>query len=114
MQSAAAIDEIITFEAGPSADDVISIIINITDDLVALEATESYIATLEVLGTPASRIEIGEFPTTNVSVLDDDGRLLAQSIPKPLMLLPTRLTVLLHSTLGLRLFAGTNFSRFRK
>ena len=78
MQSAAAIDEIIIFEAGPSADDVISIEINITDDLVALEATESYIATLEILGTPASRIQIGQFPTTNVSVLDDDGRLLAQ------------------------------------
>ena len=77
MQSAAAIDEIIIFEAGPSADDVISIVINITDDLVALEATESYIATLEILGTPASRIEIGQFPTTNVSVLDDDGRFLA-------------------------------------
>ena len=73
MQSAEAIDEIIIFEAGPSAPDVISIVINITDDFVALEATESYIATLEILGTPASRIEIGQFPTTNVSVLDDDG-----------------------------------------
>ena len=89
MQSAAAIDEIITFEAGPSAPDVISIVINITDDLVALEATESYIATLEILGTPASRIEIGQlpthFPTTNVSVLDDDGRLLAQFVPMQIL-----------------------------
>ena len=87
MRSAEPIDEIIIFEAGPSAADVISIIINITDDSVALEATESYIATLEILGTPASRIQIGQFPTTNVSVLDDDGRLLAQYVPRSPLLL---------------------------
>ncbi len=56
---------------------MINVVINITDDLVALEATESYIATLEILGTPASRIAIGEFPMTTVSVLDDDGKSLA-------------------------------------
>jgi hypothetical protein len=77
VRSAATLNDIITFEAGAGAADVINVVINITDDLVALEATESYIATLEILGTPASRIAIGEFPMTTVSVLDDDGKLLA-------------------------------------
>ena len=56
---------------------MIDVFIDLTDDLVALEATESYIATLEVLGTPSSRIVIGEFPMTNISVLDDDRKSLA-------------------------------------
>ena len=58
---------------------------------MALEATENYIATLEILGTPASQIEIGEYCTTIVSVLDDDGRLLTHYVPRSPEDLPTRL-----------------------
>ena len=78
-RSADAIDRTLTFEAGPSAPNVIDVMINITDDFVALEAIESYVATLEILGTPDSRIEIGQYPTTTISVLDDDRKLLAHS-----------------------------------
>ena len=61
--------------AGPSAPNVIDIMIAITDDLVALEATESYVASLEIVGTPPN-VEIGQFPTTIVEVLDNDRKLL--------------------------------------
>ena len=87
-RSAAAIDEIITFEAGPSAPNVIDVEISITDDLVALEATESYVATLEIVGSPDSQIEIGRFPTTTVSVLDDDRKLLAYTLLHDASLVP--------------------------
>ena len=79
-RSAEPLDQIITFEAGPSAPNVIDVVINITDDLVALEATESYVATLEIVGTPDSQIQIGRFPMTTVSVLDDDRKLLAYTL----------------------------------
>lgn len=75
--SAGILNDILTFEAGPSALNVIDVSINITDDFVALEAIESYVASLEILGTPNSRIEIGTYPTTTISVLDDDRKLLA-------------------------------------
>ena len=72
--SLATVDEIITFSAGPAAPNVIQIRINITDDLVALEATESYVTSLQILGSPAN-VEIGLHPTTLVDVLDNDRKL---------------------------------------
>lgn len=65
----------VTFDAGPAAPNVRDVFFDLTDDLVALEATESFVATLEILGTPSSRIEIRDFPTTTISVLDDDRKL---------------------------------------
>ena len=70
-QSAAAVDVVITFDAGPSAPNVINIPITITDDDVTLEALESYEVTLEIIG-PAPNVLIGVHPTTTVNVEDDD------------------------------------------
>ena len=74
-RSAEFIDRIIMFEAGPSAPNVIDVVIDITDDFMALEANESYVASLEIVGNSNSQIEIGRFPVTTVSVLDDDRKL---------------------------------------
>ena len=74
--SAAVLNEILTFEAGPSAPNVLNVQITITDDLVALEAIESYVASLEILGTPDNVI-IGQHHKTTVSVHDDDCKSLA-------------------------------------
>ena len=57
--------------AGPSAPNVISIDINITDDLVTLEATESYDVSLRIVGSPPN-VVIGRHEITTVYVLDDD------------------------------------------
>ena len=67
------VDQTITFMAGPDAPNVIQIRINITDDLVALEATESYVTSLQILRSPAN-IEIGQHLTTLVDVLDNDRK----------------------------------------
>ena len=56
---------------------MIDVEIAITDDLVALEANESYEATLEILGTP-DNVVIGQNMTT-VLVIDDDRKSLADN-----------------------------------
>lgn len=73
VQSAASVDTVITFLAGQTAPDVINIPINITDDDVALEAIESYVASLEII-QPAPNVLIGAHPTTSVNVLDEDRK----------------------------------------
>ena len=71
-RSAAALRNVtVTFMAGPSAPNVISIDINITDDLVTLEATESYDVSLRIVGSPPN-VVIGRHEITTVNVLDDD------------------------------------------
>ena len=87
-RSAEPINRIIMFEAGPSAPNVIDVVIDITDDLVALKATESYVASLEIVGNSNSQIEIGRFPVTTVSVLDDDRKLLAYTLLHDASLVP--------------------------
>ena len=72
-RSAAAIDKIITFEEGPSASNVTDIMISIADDRVALEANESYVTTLQILGTP-DNVVLGQHSTATVMVLDDDRK----------------------------------------
>ena len=63
----------ITFQAGPSAPNVIDINIDITDDLVALEDTETYDVHLRIVGF-APNVEIGRHEITTVNVFDDDGK----------------------------------------
>ena len=72
--SLATVDEIITFSAGPAAPNVIQVRINITDDLVALEVTEEYVTSLQILGSPAN-VEIGQHPMTLVDMLDNERKL---------------------------------------
>ena len=71
QQSATAMNQIITFDAGPSAQDVIAISINITNDDIALEAIESYVVNLEIVGSPTN-VVIGRHEVTTVNVLDED------------------------------------------
>ena len=77
-RSVAAINQIITFEAGSSASNVIDIMISIVDDRVALEANESYVATLQILGTP-DNIVLGQYSTATLEVLDDDRKSLVDN-----------------------------------
>ena len=76
--SAAAIDQIITFEAGSSASNVTDIMIGIADDRVALEANESYVATLQIVGTP-DNVVLGQYSTAILEVLDDDRKSLVDN-----------------------------------
>ena len=72
-RSTAAIDQNITFEAGSSASNVTNIMINISDDFVALEANETFVVTLEILGTP-DNVVLGQYRTATVIVIDDDRK----------------------------------------
>lgn len=74
QQSAAALDEIITFMAGPSAPDVIAVQIPLTNDEVSLEVTEEYDVNLQIIGSPPN-VVIGTHPVTTVNVLDEDRKL---------------------------------------
>ena len=64
----------VTFEAGPDADNSITVQFTLTDDDVALEAIESYIGSLDIVGNPEGVI-LGMIDTTIVNVRDDDGEL---------------------------------------
>ena len=75
-QSATALHQIITFNAGLVAPSVIDILIPITDDSVALEVIESYVASLEIIGSP-SHVVLGDQDTTTVNVLDEDCKFTA-------------------------------------
>ena len=72
-RSTAAIDQNIMFEAGPSASNVTNITISIFDDSVALEANETFKATLEILGTP-DNVALGQYREATVIVIDDDRK----------------------------------------
>ena len=72
--SADGINEILTFGAGADAPNRSDIVFNITDDDIALEAVERYIALLEVL--PGSLgVQVGDPSETSVAILDDDSTL---------------------------------------
>ena len=71
--SAAAINEVITFRAGPEVPNTISVTFHLTDDDVALEEVERYFASLSVEDS-ASGVLIVEPEMTQINVLDDDGR----------------------------------------
>ena len=73
QQSAAAVDQIITFKAGSSAVDAIAIQIPITDDDIALEIIESYDVNLEIVGS-LPNVVIGRHEMTIVNVLDEDRK----------------------------------------
>ena len=62
----------VTFEAGPDADNSIIVEFTLTDDDIALEAIESYVGTLDTVGNPEG-VTIGMIATTTVNVEDDDG-----------------------------------------
>lgn len=71
-QSAAGIDQVVTFGAGPDAPNSISITFDLTDDDVALEAVERYVASLSVVD-PSSGVRVVQPSVTTINVLDDDG-----------------------------------------
>ena len=71
-QSAAGIDQVVTFGAGPDAPNTISIMFNLTDDDVALEAIERYVASLSVVDS-SSGVIVTQPSVTTINVLDDDG-----------------------------------------
>ena len=71
-RSADGINEIITFEAGPDAPDIIRVNFTLTDDNVALEDIERYVVNLFLPDSPAG-VLIVEPDTTRIEVLDDDG-----------------------------------------
>ena len=73
-------DQTIQFGAGPSAQDVLSIQIPLTDDDIALEAIERYDVNLEIVGSPTN-IVIGRHEMTTVNVLDNDGKFLCTVRP---------------------------------
>ena len=71
-RSAAGINEIITFPAGPDGPNTIRVSFNLTDDDVALEDIESYVVDLTV--QPSSPgVTVEEPERTRINVLDDDG-----------------------------------------
>ena len=69
--SAAAVNEVIEFQAGAAAPDTITISFEINNDEVALEDVERYIAQLNLEGS--SNAVIVEPQTTEINILDDDG-----------------------------------------
>ncbi len=73
--SASGFDEVVTFEAGSDADNSITVQFTLTDDEVALEAIESYIGSLDIVGNPEG-VTLGMIDTTTVNVQDDDGELI--------------------------------------
>ena len=70
--SAPAIDETITFGIGDVPPDSIRISLTLTDDQVALEAVETYTASLEII-TGTNIIVLGAPEETLINVIDDDG-----------------------------------------
>ena len=69
--SAAGINTVVTFEAGPSAPNSIAIRFNITDDDVVLEPVEHYLATLTV--DMSTGVRVIQPDATTVNILDNDG-----------------------------------------
>ena len=63
----------ITFGAGPSAQNVTSVQINITNDEIALEAIERYDINLEIVGS-ITNVVTGRHEMTTVNVLDEDRK----------------------------------------
>ena len=47
---------------------------NIVDDIIALEETEMFVWTLGIL-TVTPGVELGDFNTTTIAIMDDDGTL---------------------------------------
>ena len=81
MRSAPAINELITFGAGPSAPDTLTVTFPLTDDDVALEDVERFFVDLTV-ETPGSGVLVVQPERTRINVLDDDGKPL--SLPRSL------------------------------
>ncbi|XP_064387615.1 uncharacterized protein LOC135335886 isoform X2 [Halichondria panicea] len=69
--SASGFNEVVTFEAGPNADNSIIVQFTLIDDDIALEAIESYIGSLDIVGNPEG-VTFGMVDTTTVNVRDDD------------------------------------------
>lgn len=76
-RSAPAINELITFEAGPEAPDTITVTFPLTDDNVALEDVERFFVGLTV-DTPGSGVLVVQPERTQINVLDDDGETIFQ------------------------------------
>ena len=70
--SAAIISERVTFGAGTTADDIITISFSIVDDDVGLEAVETYVADLEIVAADGIVVD-HIYNVTKISILDDDG-----------------------------------------
>jgi hypothetical protein len=71
--SAEGIDTVVTFEAGTSAPDSISIQFGINDDDVGLEPVETYAVTFEIL-TLSGLVQPGMPADTIVNILDIDRK----------------------------------------
>lgn len=74
VRSADGINEVIEFQGGPNAPNIIRVYFNLTDDEVALEAVETYEVTLDVLSSQ-DIVQIGTPEQTTVEVLDPDGKI---------------------------------------
>ena len=70
--SAPAIDETITFGIGDVPPDSFQISLTLTDDQVALEAVETYTASLEII-TGSNIVILGAPEETNINIIDNDG-----------------------------------------
>ena len=68
-RSADGIDTTITF---PADQNTVEVSFTLTDDNVGLEDIESYLVSLELIGTPVG-VDIGDIPEATVNVLDDEG-----------------------------------------
>ena len=88
-RSADGIDEVQTFEAGPSAVNLLVFEFALTDDSVGLEAIERYFADLTIVGTPDG-VMLGALTRTTVNVLDDDSELIGSNTFSSCLLLHTR------------------------
>ena len=71
-RSAEGIDQLVTFSSDPEAPDRMTVSFTLTDDEVALEPVEAYIARLTV-ESATSGVVVGEVDRTRINVLDDDS-----------------------------------------
>ena len=66
-------DTTATFGAGPDADSVIDVVVQINDDQVGLEAVEMFSVSL-ALTQSSDAAEVGQPNVAVISIIDDDGK----------------------------------------
>ena len=76
VRSADGLDDLVTFQAGPSAPNSQFVEFTLTDDEIGLEAVEMYTASLMFPNGPVPFVSIVQPNTTVINVLDDDGMLI--------------------------------------
>ena len=71
------IDQMITFGPG---DVEYNITFNVTDDIIALEPTETLMWNLELV-TVVDRVSVSPYNTTTILIIDDDGESAVTYVP---------------------------------